>query len=508
MPFTQVVIDDSTSKIITGHHEWDRTNGGVFVGPADTVEPGSPEVGEWFWNITSNVLVRWSGSAWVPVSITPSSIDHGGLAGLGDDDHTQYQLRSEKGVANGYAGLDVSGEIGDAAHGNRSGGTLHQVVTLTTAGFMSAMDKVKLDGIPSGATDDHGALNGLADDDHTQYHTDGRALTWLGTRSTTDLPEGTNLYYTEVRVSANADVAANTVHRGNTSNPHNVTPAQIGAIPTTEKGAANGVATLDAGSKIPVAQIPAVALPEVHVVADTAARLALTVQEGDEAIQLDDGSHWIYDGSAWHQRPSGSGISGPSSSTDNALVRWDGTTGSVVQDSGVTLDDSDNMTVPGTINTIRHYGKSATNPSSPTPADGDIYWNTALGEEMRYDGTRGKWLSTTTLTLQAGRNGYTYSGQFYRLINGMSMDATNGGVPVPKGTIVGLAMTRSDADSATLEIGLNGSVVTTLLSNSSGLTADWTKNADIAEGILSAKNQSGSNITTRVQITVLIKRRV
>jgi hypothetical protein len=47
---------------------------------------------------------------------------------------------------------------------------------------------------------DHGNLLGLEDDDHTIYHTDGRALTWLGTRSTTDLPEGTNLYFTEPRV--------------------------------------------------------------------------------------------------------------------------------------------------------------------------------------------------------------------------------------------------------------------------------------------------------------------
>ena len=55
---------------------------------------------------------------------------------------------------------------------------------------------------------DHGELLGLGDDDHTQYHTDARALTWLGTRSTTDLSEGSNLYYTEARVSANTDVAA------------------------------------------------------------------------------------------------------------------------------------------------------------------------------------------------------------------------------------------------------------------------------------------------------------
>lgn len=47
---------------------------------------------------------------------------------------------------------------------------------------------------------DHGSIGGLGDDDHLQYHTDARALTWLGTRSTTDLPEGSNLYFTNERV--------------------------------------------------------------------------------------------------------------------------------------------------------------------------------------------------------------------------------------------------------------------------------------------------------------------
>lgn len=35
------------------------------------------------------------------------------------------------------------------------------------------------------------------------------------------------------------------------------------------------------------------------------------------------------------------------SSTDNGVVRWDGTAGELVQDSGVTIDDSDNLVVPG-----------------------------------------------------------------------------------------------------------------------------------------------------------------
>lgn len=37
--------------------------------------------------------------------------DHGGLFGNDDDDHPQYQLRSEKAVANGYASLDGNGDV-------------------------------------------------------------------------------------------------------------------------------------------------------------------------------------------------------------------------------------------------------------------------------------------------------------------------------------------------------------------------------------------------------------
>ncbi len=41
----------------------------------------------------------------------------------------------------------------------------------------------------------------------------------------------------------------------------------------------------------------------------------------------------------------GSGVTGPGSSTDNAIVRWDGATGTLVQNSGITVDDSNNLAV-------------------------------------------------------------------------------------------------------------------------------------------------------------------
>lgn len=47
---------------------------------------------------------------------------------------------------------------------------------------------------------------------------------------------------------------------------------------------------------------------------------------------------------------SGAGdVLGPASSTDNAVVRFDGTTGKAVQNSGVTIDDSNNISTAGTI---------------------------------------------------------------------------------------------------------------------------------------------------------------
>jgi hypothetical protein len=58
-------------------------------------------------------------------------------------------------------------------------------------------------------------------------------------------------------------------------------------ILSAEKGASSGVATLDGGGKVPSAQLPAVALVKPVVVADLTARLALTAQAGDVAVQTD-----------------------------------------------------------------------------------------------------------------------------------------------------------------------------------------------------------------------------
>lgn len=65
-------------------------------------------------------------------------------------------------------------------------------------------------------------------------------------------------------------------------------------IPLAQKGSANGVATLGADSKIPTAQLPALAIGETFPVANQAAMLALNAQRGDAALRTDfDPDKWF-----------------------------------------------------------------------------------------------------------------------------------------------------------------------------------------------------------------------
>ena len=61
----------------------------------------------------------------------------------------------------------------------------------------------------------------------------------------------------------------------------------------SDLGTANGVATLDANAKLTSSQLPDVAQVTVHAVANQTARLALSVQVGDIAIQSDNGQTYV-----------------------------------------------------------------------------------------------------------------------------------------------------------------------------------------------------------------------
>lgn len=72
-------------------------------------------------------------------------------------------------------------------------------------------------------------------------------------------------------------------------------------ITSNWRGAVDGVAPLDSGSKIPSSYLPDLAITSVSVVADNAARDALTVQAGDVAIVTGTNKTHIYTGSGWEE---------------------------------------------------------------------------------------------------------------------------------------------------------------------------------------------------------------
>jgi len=67
-------------------------------------------------------------------------------------------------------------------------------------------------------------------------------------------------------------------------------------IPLSQKGAADGVASLGSDGKIPSSQLPAIAITETFVVDSESAQLALDAQEGDIAIRTDENKSYVHNG--------------------------------------------------------------------------------------------------------------------------------------------------------------------------------------------------------------------
>ena len=83
--------------------------------------------------------------------------------------------------------------------------------------------------------------------------------------------------YSGTETAFNAALVAMPNHIADKKNPHGVTAKQAGAIPTSEKGAASGVATLGTDGKVPTGQ-----LPEISSVKTFVATLTTTWTENED----------------------------------------------------------------------------------------------------------------------------------------------------------------------------------------------------------------------------------
>ena len=171
-------------------------------------------------------------------------------------------------------------------HGDQLGGTLHALALPSGAsGFLSGTDKALLDSITGPFGDVLGPAVATANAVARFQGTSGKIV--QNSLVIVDNVGNLTLPGTVDGRDVSADGVALDAHLIDLGNPHAVTSAQAGAIALAEKGAANGVATLDAGSKIPAAQLPAIAITDTFVVASEAAMLLLAAETGDVAIRTD-----------------------------------------------------------------------------------------------------------------------------------------------------------------------------------------------------------------------------
>lgn len=143
-----------------------------------------------------------------------------------------------------------------------------------------------------GGVTDHGALTGLADDDHTQYHTDARGDARYYTKTLLDSGQLDTRYYTETEIDTLLTGKANTSH---THTASQITDFSTAADARIAAAAGVSIASLS-GGKIPTSQLPALALTDVFSVASQVAQLALTAEEGDVAIRTDQNKSYIHNG--------------------------------------------------------------------------------------------------------------------------------------------------------------------------------------------------------------------
>lgn len=259
-------------------------------------------------------------------------------------------------------------------------------------------------GGPGGAGD-HGALTGLSDDDHPQYHNDARGDARYSQLGHTHSYEASGAaaaaiaaheaaldphptYTTAAEAAAAAPVQSVAGRTGAVT----LAVADVsGAESTANKAQPSGYASLDSSGKLPQAQLPSIAISEfLGEVANQAAMLALTGQKGDWCIRTDTGATWIITGTDPTLLGSWTAISYPTSAVTSVAGRTGAVTLSTSDVSGLgnvaTLDIG---TTAGTAAAGDDSRFTAAIDASRLPAP----TTTALGGVKRNTGSAGQFVT-------------------------------------------------------------------------------------------------------------------
>ena len=265
------------------------------------------------------------------VAITGGSISGATVSG--------YIPSSEKGAALGVATLDAGGKVptsqiplqGDLNYqGAWNASTNSPTLTSSTGtqGYyyvVNVAGTTNLDGITDWQVGDWAIFNGSVWQkvDNTDAVTSVNGQVGTVILTTTNIAEGTNEYFTQARARASLSAGTAISYDNSTGVITNSAPDQV-------------VALTGAGTTTVTGTYP-----------------NFTITSNDE-----------FDGD----------VVGPASATDNAITRFNGTTGKLIQNSTVTIDDNGNA---NNVNAITFDVTPATLPT----AEGTLYWDTADGNK-------------------------------------------------------------------------------------------------------------------------------
>jgi hypothetical protein len=248
-----------------------------------------------------------------------------------------YIPTSEKGANNGVATLDANGKVptsqipmqGDLNYQgtwNASTNTPTLTSSTGTKGYYYVVDvagTTNLDGITDWQVGDWAIYNGTVWQkvDNTDAVSSVNGQTGTVVLTTTDIGEGTNLYYTDTRARASNSAGTGISYDSSTGVITNSAPDQTVSL--------TGAGTTSISGTYP----------------------NFTITSNDE-----------FDGD----------VVGPASATDNAIARYDSTTGKLIQNSTVTINDN------GTLEAVNGISFDTTPTSAPTAA-GSLSWNSSDG---------------------------------------------------------------------------------------------------------------------------------
>lgn len=223
----------------------------------------------------------------------------------------------------------------------------------------------------------------------------------------------------------------------------------------------------------------------------------------------------ISNGSSWQRVDAGPAgeVIGPASATDNAIARFDGTTGKLVQNSVITASDTGD--VSGVVKLSLDNAAYTPKTTPPTsPVHGQTYFDDDYDALMYYDSVRAKWLTVDSITVAFASDGNISVGAAFNLFGGPASTATPWPVLNDPVTVTKISVQTNVADTETWTLGLaDYSTGATLSASTYSISAtnNYSNNTvdktfSVGQAIMAYVSASSSGQINHTAVTLTVRR--